>query len=118
LRFAAKIQLANLESAAKTLDSLKKPAKDSLKSNRARQLIVQQKIAAYSAACKVNPYQDQNTKLLGWLLTAFAISLGSAFWFDLLNRLIQLRGAGAKPEDSNSNAKKGDKSNPVITPLG
>jgi hypothetical protein len=51
-------------------------------------------------------------------LTAFAISLGSAFWFDLLNRLVQLRGAGAKPEDNNSNAKKGDKTNPGINPLG
>jgi hypothetical protein len=34
--------------------------------------------------------------ILGWLITAVAVSLGSAFWFDVLSRLIQLRGAGAK----------------------
>lgn len=32
----------------------------------------------------------------GWLLTAFAISLGAPFWFDLLNRLVKIRGAGTK----------------------
>jgi hypothetical protein len=37
-------------------------------------------------------------KFLGLLLTAFAISLGSPFWFDLLNKLVKLRGAGKKDE--------------------
>ncbi|UII29176.1 hypothetical protein LVD15_12325 [Fulvivirga maritima] len=37
-------------------------------------------------------------KLGGWFITALAISLGSPFWFDLLNRLISLRGAGSNPE--------------------
>jgi hypothetical protein len=36
--------------------------------------------------------------LLGWLLTAIAVSLGAPFWFDMLNKLINLRLAGAKPE--------------------
>lgn len=31
------------------------------------------------------------TTLVGWLITAFAISLGAPFWFDLLNRVISLR---------------------------
>jgi len=38
--------------------------------------------------------------LLGWLITIFAISLGAPFWFDLLNKLVNLRNAGkqqAKP---------------------
>jgi hypothetical protein len=35
--------------------------------------------------------------ILGWIITAMAISLGSSFWFDLLNKLIKLRGAGTKP---------------------
>jgi hypothetical protein len=38
-------------------------------------------------------------KILGFLLTAFAISLGAPFWFDLLNKLVKLRAAGKK-EDS------------------
>ncbi len=29
--------------------------------------------------------------LLGWLITALAISLGAPFWFDLLNKLMKLR---------------------------
>jgi hypothetical protein len=33
-------------------------------------------------------------KLLGLLLTAFAILLGAPFWFDLLGKVSQLRGAG------------------------
>jgi hypothetical protein len=37
--------------------------------------------------------------LAGWLVTAFAISLGAPFWFDLLQKLlnINVRGAGPKP---------------------
>ena len=37
-------------------------------------------------------------KMLGWLITALAISLGAPFWFDLLNKLIHLRGTGGNPE--------------------
>lgn len=33
---------------------------------------------------------------LGCLITAFAISLGSPFWFDLLNKFMQLRGSVAR----------------------
>jgi hypothetical protein len=36
--------------------------------------------------------------LLGWCLTAFAASLGSAFWFGLLGKALQLRGSGAPVE--------------------
>jgi hypothetical protein len=36
-------------------------------------------------------------KAIGWLITALAISLGGPFWFELLNRLVDLRGAGKKP---------------------
>lgn len=36
--------------------------------------------------------------ILGFILTALAISLGAPFWFDLLNKLVSLRAAGTKPE--------------------
>jgi hypothetical protein len=36
-------------------------------------------------------------QILGWFLTAAALTLGAPFWFDLLNQFINLRGAGAKP---------------------
>lgn len=37
-------------------------------------------------------------KIVGLLLTAFAISLGAPFWFDLLNRFISFRTAVKPPE--------------------
>jgi hypothetical protein len=40
-------------------------------------------------------------KILGWIITALAISLGAPFWFDLLNKLMKLRGA-VKEETENS----------------
>lgn len=32
-------------------------------------------------------------RLIGFLLTAFAVSLGAPFWFDLLNKFVNIRGA-------------------------
>jgi hypothetical protein len=42
-------------------------------------------------------------KVAGWLLTALALSLGAPFWFDLLNKLVNMRHGMTKPE------VKGDK---------
>ncbi len=39
---------------------------------------------------------------IGWLLTAWALCLGAPFWFDLLNKLISLRGTGTKIDPSSS----------------
>jgi hypothetical protein len=41
---------------------------------------------------------DYPVKLLGWILTAFAVSFGAPFWFDALSRLGSLRNTGPKPE--------------------
>ena len=35
---------------------------------------------------------------LGWIFTAMAVSLGAPFWFDILNKIINARIAGKKPE--------------------
>ncbi|HEY9422443.1 MAG TPA: hypothetical protein VIW92_13585, partial [Thermoanaerobaculia bacterium] len=35
---------------------------------------------------------------LGFFMTAAALSLGAPFWFDLLNKLVNLRSAGKRPE--------------------
>ena len=43
-------------------------------------------------------------QILGWLLTAAAISLGAPFWFDLLNQFINLRGAGTKPQRADASS--------------
>ncbi|WP_233752810.1 hypothetical protein [Flavilitoribacter nigricans] len=38
-------------------------------------------------------------KILGWIITAIAISLGAPFWFDLLRKIVNLRSTGEKPAD-------------------
>lgn len=38
------------------------------------------------------------TQILGWLLTAAALTLGAPFWFDLLQKFVNLRAAGTKPK--------------------
>ena len=50
------------------------------------------------------------SRILGWLLTALAISFGAPFWFDLLQKFVNLRGAGAKktgPDGTASSMKRG-----------
>jgi hypothetical protein len=37
--------------------------------------------------------------LPGLLITALAVSLGAPFWFDLLNKVVNIRGAGRAPEE-------------------
>lgn len=39
---------------------------------------------------------------VGLLLTGIALSMGAPFWFDLLNKLISVRGVGIKPEEKKS----------------
>ena len=36
---------------------------------------------------------------LGWLITAFAVSMGAPFWFDLLNKFVNIRASGKAPEE-------------------
>jgi hypothetical protein len=38
--------------------------------------------------------------LFGWVLIGVSATLGSAFWFDILNKLVKLRGAGVRPADN------------------
>lgn len=43
--------------------------------------------------------KDKNmTAWIGWFLTALATSLGASFWFDLLNRLVNIRHGMKRPE--------------------
>ncbi|MCW3104130.1 MAG: hypothetical protein JWO09_2570 [Bacteroidetes bacterium] len=51
--------------------------------------------------------------LLGWFITALAISLGAPFWFDLLNKLIKMRVAG-KPEGGSTKDDKAQKETAII----
>ena len=46
-------------------------------------------------------------KLLGILFTTFAVSLGAPFWFDLLNKFVNIRGSGAPPPKNTSTTSSG-----------
>lgn len=58
-----------------------------------------------------NNKEDNFPAILGWLISAFAFSLGAPFWFDLLNKLMKVRPSIQIP--ANNPEKKG--SEDVIT---
>jgi hypothetical protein len=43
-------------------------------------------------------------KLIGLLITVFAVSLGAPFWFDTLSKFVNLRGAGTPPGETKKSA--------------
>lgn len=44
--------------------------------------------------------------LLGWLLTILAVSLGAPFWFDVLNKFMNVRSAGKSPDEAAKRPEK------------
>jgi len=48
-----------------------------------------------------NTFVGWLSKIGGWVLPIFALALGAPFWFDMLNKLVNLRGAG-KPAEAES----------------
>jgi hypothetical protein len=50
-------------------------------------------------------------KVLGWLMTALAISLGSSFWFDTLNKVMVIRST-VKPHEKSQEEVSEDRQNP------
>jgi hypothetical protein len=44
--------------------------------------------------------------LFGWSLTIVAVSMGAPFWFDFLNKLMNVRNAGKKPEKSETQPQR------------
>lgn len=46
------------------------------------------------------------SNILGWLITALAASLGAPFWFDLLNRFVNVRASGKAPKDEPKSPKE------------
>ncbi len=48
-----------------------------------------------------NPILNVLLKLIGLAITGFAVSMGSPFWFDILNKLVNMKSTGAKPAIKN-----------------
>jgi hypothetical protein len=51
----------------------------------------------WSGDTSPHSFFDGLGKVLGLLVTAFALTLGAPFWFDLLGKVAQLRGSGPPP---------------------
>ncbi len=59
-------------------------------------------------------YADVNfSSFIGWLITALAISLGAPFWFDMLSKLMRVRGALKKDPAKNGNGQVSTAATPV-----
>lgn len=51
-----------------------------------------------AAAWAKHPISTFFESLLGWLMAGAAAALGAQFWFDLMKKIINMRGTGSKPE--------------------
>jgi hypothetical protein len=47
-------------------------------------------------------------RIIGWLLTLLALSLGAPFWFDMLNKIMNIRFAGKSPDEASKKPDKQD----------
>ena len=50
-----------------------------------------------------SPFAGLLLKIFGMFLSVLALQIGSTFWFDALNKVINLRGNGKKPEEKAKN---------------
>ena len=53
-------------------------------------------------------------RLFGLIITGLMLSLGAPFWFDLLKKLVAIRGAGVKPEEKKNNINRATDSEVVM----
>jgi len=52
-------------------------------------------------------WQGWLLRIIGWLVTALALSLGAPFWFDMLNKFIVVRST-VKPKEKSPEEKSKD----------
>ena len=69
-----------------------------------RQLLGQ--VIGWRGVVQNNTWKDWGERGLGWFLTVLALSMGAPFWFDLLNRFMNVRSAGKSPDESAKTPKK------------
>jgi hypothetical protein len=53
-----------------------------------------------------NTWKDWLERLLGWLMTILALSMGAPFWFDILNKFMNVRYAGKSPDETSKKPEK------------
>ncbi|MGB3293905.1 MAG: hypothetical protein WBB01_13035, partial [Phormidesmis sp.] len=55
-------------------------------------------LAAQQLAQESWPIPVIPQRLVGWLITALALSMGASFWFDLLRKVMSVRASGDRPK--------------------
>jgi hypothetical protein len=58
------------------------------------------RLQANSGSYAINLPDGLGWALLGWLITAAALSVGAPFWFEILNRFVNIRNLGVRPPSS------------------
>lgn len=62
------------------------------------QLAAGKSVPVFPIGSAAEPRSEIIHHLAGWMITAAALSLGAPFWFDLLNKLVNLRQTGLPPD--------------------
>ncbi|MEP6707349.1 MAG: hypothetical protein ABJC05_07505, partial [Pyrinomonadaceae bacterium] len=65
-------------------------------------------VLGWRGAMTDNSWRDWGERLLGWLLTVLALSLGAPFWFDMLNKFMNIRSSGKSPDERAKAPEKQD----------
>lgn len=60
----------------------------------------------HADAMSANSGIDWFERIVGWILSIVAISLGAPFWFDTLNRFMNVRSAGRSPDEAAKTPEK------------
>ncbi len=63
-------------------------------------------LLGWRGALKDNNWKDWLERVIGWLLTVLALSMGAPFWFDLLNKFMNVRYAGKSPDERSKGPEK------------
>jgi hypothetical protein len=98
--FAAPQTVARLtgDAAAANKEVTKEPAKDTAKDTAAQRTVWTECAKQMKSAVTSGSPANGLLKLVGWLLTAAAGTLGAGYWFGLLTKAINIRGTGPKPD--------------------
>jgi hypothetical protein len=72
---------------------------DGIDTTKKRSHLIEQRVWPRLSSSWLGEWRSQaGSHLLGWILTAFAVSFGAPFWFDLLNKIMVVRST-VKPRE-------------------
>ena len=80
---------------------------DGIDATKKRNHLIEQRVwPRLSSSWPADWRSQAGSHLLGWILTAFAVSFGAPFWFDLLNKIMVVRSTVKPREKSHEEGSK------------